>query len=1017
MADFPIYRLVKGSTLTFTEMDDNLRWLSANMSASVVTITGSTYVLGNLNVSDGITGSLFGTSSWALNVATASYAINAVSSSYPIAVTGSTLYSFNAGVPSGTSTQRSIFLGSGSAYEVNDSSDSVFLGTEAGYKTTSTNAANFIGYRAGYSSSNSDDSVFIGTDAGRSSISAQSSVHIGPYAGQASEDAYNTVYIGAVAGNSAKFAAYSNFIGLAAGQQADYSDESNFIGDSTGRGATDARYSNFMGFSAGGLASYAAYSNFIGYRAGRLAISSSYSTLIGYQVGFQANATLGPGGYSLGIGSNNIIIGTNITLPNGTKDSINLGAIIFATGSYSTTVGNPFLGTSNGRVGINQPTPIFNLDVSGSGRYTNGLTISGSITGSNALLTGTLIVQTIVAQTITSSTEWITGSSIFGSLPTDTHQFTGSVLAPSITGSLFGTSSWAVSASWAPSQTIDTSRIVTGSVTASVNVDQTSFSIVSSSVSLLTSYKNGALNHGEGSVASGLWSHAESYYTRATGNYSYAQGENTFAPGFAAHAEGFYTTASGDSSHAEGEQTVTYGYHSHAEGRQTMTLGQASHAEGYNTVALGNYQHVQGQFNRSSSIQSAFIVGNGTSDSNRSNLIFAAGSTLQITGSLQVSDSITGSLQGTSSWAVSASWAPSSPAVATISSYIATGSVTASVNTDISASFRITSGSNTLLNVTKDGFVWIGNGSFVNQGYQLDVQGAIRATTTETYFDVASFGSTVNSRRLYVYVDPGGVGIANGANFSSQSVFLENNSGGVQISTSGSLRLYVSSSGQIKLNRYLAPFSFPGTPVGSLSYDSLGNIITTPFSTSYISTGSITASVNADPTASFKVTSGSRTLLTLTNDSKLVIGTPGEFIDYQLEVSGAIRTDFIYCNSNGSIASSFYGTGQLLVDATEQPVVYLESTWNTTGNARGIEYRVTNTASGGSSKLLNLFVDSVSMFNVSNSGSITTNAPTGYTNAAWKLGDATAGTITPDTYIKVEINGQIYSIPALLGTP
>jgi hypothetical protein len=56
-------------------------------------------------------------------------------------------------------------------------------------------------------------------------------------------------------------------------------------------------------------------------------------------------------------------------------------------------------------------------------------------------------------------------------------------------------------------------------------------------------------------------------------------------------------------------------------------------------------------------------------------------------------------------------------------SRIATGSVTASVNTDISASFRITSGSNTLLNVTRDGQLWLGNGTFTNQAYQLDIQG------------------------------------------------------------------------------------------------------------------------------------------------------------------------------------------------------------------------------------------------------------------------------------------------------
>jgi hypothetical protein len=43
-------------------------------------------------------------------------------------------------------------------------------------------------------------------------------------------------------------------------------------------------------------------------------------------------------------------------------------------------------------------------------------------------------------------------------------------------------------------------------------------------------------------------------------------------------------------------------------------------------------------FNISSSDQGAFIHGNGTSDSTRSNLIFASGSQFQVTGSLMVKD-------------------------------------------------------------------------------------------------------------------------------------------------------------------------------------------------------------------------------------------------------------------------------------------------------------------------------------------------------------------------------------------
>jgi hypothetical protein len=47
-----------------------------------VIVSGSQRITGSLNVSQGITGSLFGTSSWALNSTTASYVLNAISSSF-----------------------------------------------------------------------------------------------------------------------------------------------------------------------------------------------------------------------------------------------------------------------------------------------------------------------------------------------------------------------------------------------------------------------------------------------------------------------------------------------------------------------------------------------------------------------------------------------------------------------------------------------------------------------------------------------------------------------------------------------------------------------------------------------------------------------------------------------------------------------------------------------------------------------------------------------------------------------
>jgi len=164
-------------------------------------------------------------------------------------------------------------------------------------------------------------------------------------------------------------------------------------------------------------------------------------------------------------------------------------------------------------------------------------------------------------------------------------------------------------------------------------------------------FASGEASHAEGyaTQAKGAYSHAEGFLTTTIGQFSHAEGNTTSATGGSSHAEGTQTIASGSYSHAEGNQTIATGFASHAEGLVTTTIGGYSHTEGAYTIASGDYQHVQGQYNKTSSISSAFIHGNGTSDVARSNLIFAAGSTVQITGSLQVSGSITGSLLGTAS--------------------------------------------------------------------------------------------------------------------------------------------------------------------------------------------------------------------------------------------------------------------------------------------------------------------------------------------------------------------------------
>lgn len=147
---------------------------------------------------------------------------------------------------------------------------------------------------------------------------------------------------------------------------------------------------------------------------------------------------------------------------------------------------------------------------------------------------------------------------------------------------------------------------------------------------------SGYASHSEGhqTTASGYASHAEGWKTEASGDYSHTEGQETVASEEWSHAEGYNTTASGQSSHSEGNNTTASGYASHSEGGATTASGGYSHAEGYNTtasrhashseghgtIASGEYQHVQGKYNiEDTSDTYAHIVGNGESDSERSN--------------------------------------------------------------------------------------------------------------------------------------------------------------------------------------------------------------------------------------------------------------------------------------------------------------------------------------------------------------------------------------------------------------
>ena len=121
-------------------------------------------------------------------------------------------------------------------------------------------------------------------------------------------------------------------------------------------------------------------------------------------------------------------------------------------------------------------------------------------------------------------------------------------------------------------------------------------------------------------IAAGDASHAEGQNTTAIGRSSHSEGYGSTADGDHSHSEGNGTNSVGAASHAEGMGSVSEGEASHSEGCGTEAFGIASHTEGYETVAIADSQHVEGKYNIPDDERKyAHIIGNGKSDSERSN--------------------------------------------------------------------------------------------------------------------------------------------------------------------------------------------------------------------------------------------------------------------------------------------------------------------------------------------------------------------------------------------------------------
>lgn len=101
-----------------------------------------------------------------------------------------------------------------------------------------------------------------------------------------------------------------------------------------------------------------------------------------------------------------------------------------------------------------------------------------------------------------------------------------------------------------------------------------------------------------------------------TYSFAHAEGEATKAIGRSSHSEGSNTQATGAQAHAENYKTIASGQHSHAEGSETNSTNKASHAEGYKTTASGTYSHAEGNTTEATKT-GAHAEGNNTHATNQ----------------------------------------------------------------------------------------------------------------------------------------------------------------------------------------------------------------------------------------------------------------------------------------------------------------------------------------------------------------------------------------------------------------
>jgi hypothetical protein len=354
--------------------------------------------------------------------------------------------------------------------------------------------------------------------------------------------------------------------------------------------------------------------------------------------GFQ-NVALG-GGVSTGYGSVALGLGTKAN----SSGSVALGSYTTSSGSASFATGQSTLSSGSTSTALGSGTWASGQSSLATGTSTratgNGATAFGEQTIAQAYDSLVLGRYNIAQGTTTS---WVATDDLFviGNGTADTARANAYVVKKNGDANLAGR----ISATG-------------GSASGNLSTAIGGLSVASGEKSMALGYENtvtGELSYALGwhNEASGQYSTSIGIWNRSQGRGTTSLGEWTWADGWIATALGHVTRASGSESTAFGAYTTASATYATAMGNGTIASGLAATATGQSTVAQSQNEFVVGRFNVAQgstntwvTTDNLFTVGNGSSDTARSNAFVIKkngdsnlSGVLSVTGSVRVPSS------------------------------------------------------------------------------------------------------------------------------------------------------------------------------------------------------------------------------------------------------------------------------------------------------------------------------------------------------------------------------------------